>query len=60
MDISKDTWTVIDSYFRDTKHNLVRHHIDSFNDFIHNKIKDVLVPIMVRLILDQIIWNLIN
>jgi DNA-directed RNA polymerase II subunit RPB2 len=32
MDI-KDTWNIIDSYFKD-EHILVRHHLDSYNDFL--------------------------
>ena len=38
MDIEKDTWSIIDAYFRDTKDYLVKHHIDSYNDFINRKI----------------------
>ena len=42
MDFDKDTWTIIDSYFRDNKNYLVKHHLDSFNDFIGNKIPLIL------------------
>ena len=38
MDMEKDTWSIIDAYFRDTKDYLVKHHIDSYNDFINRKI----------------------
>jgi len=38
MDLDKDTWEIINSYFRDTPNYLVRHHIDSYNDFIKEKI----------------------
>ena len=38
MNLNADTWDVIGSYFRDTPNPLVRHHIDSYNDFIQNKI----------------------
>ena len=38
MDLSKDTWEIINSYFKDTENFLVKHHIDSYNDFIKNKI----------------------
>ena len=42
MDIEKDTWNaVIPSYFRDNNDCLVKHHIDSFNDFIINKIPQI-------------------
>ena len=41
MNLENDTWEVINSYFRDIKNNLVRHHIDSYNDFIHNKIPQI-------------------
>ena len=42
MDLENDTWEVINSYFRDIPNNLVRHHIDSYNDFIQNKIPQIL------------------
>ena len=40
MNLEVDTWDVITSYFKDPAipNYLVRHHIDSYNDFIHNKI----------------------
>lgn len=38
MDLSNQTWDIINSYFRDTPNYLVRHHIDSYNDFISQKI----------------------
>ena len=41
MNLDDDTWEVINAYFRDTPNNLVRHHIDSYNDFIQNKIPQV-------------------
>ena len=38
MNLEKDTWDVINSYFKHTPNPLVRHHIDSYNDFIQHKI----------------------
>ena len=38
MNLELETWDVINSYFRDIPNYLVRHHIDSYNDFINNKI----------------------
>lgn len=38
MNLDKETWDVANSYFRDTPNYLVKHHIDSYNDFIKNKI----------------------
>ena len=38
MDLEKETWTIIDSYFRDTDNYLVKHQIDSYNDFVNRKI----------------------
>ena len=38
MNLDTETWDVISSYFRDIPNYLVRHHIDSYNDFIQNKI----------------------
>ena len=39
MNLENDTWEIINSYFRDTPNYIVKHHIDSYNDFIKNKIK---------------------
>ena len=41
MDIDSDTWKVIHSYFRDTPDYLVKHHLDSYNDFINVKIPKI-------------------
>ena len=41
MNIEKETWNVIESYFRDNKEFMVQHHIDSFNDFIQVKIPNL-------------------
>jgi DNA-directed RNA polymerase II subunit RPB2 len=42
MDFDNETWSVIDSYFRDNKNYLTKHHLDSFNDFIGKKIPLIL------------------
>lgn len=36
--MEQDTWTVLDSYFRDNENFLTKHHLHSFDDFIQNKI----------------------
>ena len=36
--MEKDPWDIIDTYFKDNKNYLTKHHIDSYNDFITNKI----------------------
>uniref|UniRef100_A0A6C0EZY1 DNA-directed RNA polymerase n=1 Tax=viral metagenome TaxID=1070528 RepID=A0A6C0EZY1_9ZZZZ len=41
MNLESETWEVINSYFRDIPNYLVRHHIDSYNDFIQNKIPQI-------------------
>ena len=38
MNLENDTWNIIDSYFRDIPNYIVRHHVDSYNDFVDNKI----------------------
>ena len=38
MDIEKETWNVIDSYFKNMKDYMVKHHLDSYNDFIRDKL----------------------
>ena len=42
MNLEQETWEVINSYFRDIPNYLVRHHVDSYNDFIHNKIPQIM------------------
>ena len=35
---NEDTWSVIESYFKNKHlHQLVKHQIESYNDFIQNK-----------------------
>ena len=41
FDWNKDTWEVIDMYFNDPK-NLVKHHLESFNNFILSGIPNVI------------------
>jgi DNA-directed RNA polymerase II subunit RPB2 len=36
MDLQKETWHVINSYFKSTPNYLAKHHIDSFDNFIDN------------------------
>jgi DNA-directed RNA polymerase II subunit RPB2 len=42
MDFSKDTWDIIDNYFHSNKNYLTKHHLDSYNDFIINKIPKII------------------
>ena len=34
-------WSIIDTYFKDNPDILVKHHIDSYNDFFGNKLQDI-------------------
>ena len=34
-------WNIIDSHFKDNYQSLVKHHVDSYNDFFENKIYDI-------------------
>ena len=38
FDYENNTWKVIDNYFTANKNFLTKHHLDSFNDFVINKI----------------------
>ena len=38
IDYDNDTWNVIDNYFETNSNYLTRHHLDSFNNFIFEKI----------------------
>ena len=43
VDLEKDIWCIIDSYFKESGTEcLVKHQLDSFNDFMHNKIPDII------------------
>ena len=43
VNLEKDTWYVLDSYFKQYNgKELVRHQIDSYNDFMKNKIPDII------------------
>ena len=33
-----ETWSVINSYFRDTRYFITKHHIDSYNIFIQDRL----------------------
>ena len=35
-------WTTIDKLFYDNKNFLVKHHLDSYNDFFENGIRDII------------------
>ena len=35
-------WAIIDKYFEDNPNILIRHHLDSFNDFFNNKIFNII------------------
>ena len=35
------SWIIIDKYFKDNPDLFVRHHLDSYNDFINNKIYNI-------------------
>ena len=36
------TWSIIDKLFEDNPNLLIRHHLDSFNDFFNNKIFNII------------------
>ena len=38
IDYENDTWNVVDNFFSSNKNYLTKHHLDSFNDFVINKI----------------------
>ena len=38
FDYENNTWNIIDNYFTSNKNFLTKHHLDSFNDFVINKI----------------------
>jgi DNA-directed RNA polymerase II subunit RPB2 len=41
MDYFKDTWNILDKYFK-TPYFLTKHHLDSYNDFVNNKLKNTI------------------
>ena len=38
IDYDNDTWKVIDTFFNYDRYYLTKHHLDSYDDFIKNKI----------------------
>ena len=38
----KETWSIIDSYFKDTRYFVTKHHIDSYNIFIKDRLPKTL------------------
>jgi DNA-directed RNA polymerase II subunit RPB2 len=41
METESSVWSMIDTYFQDNPNALVRHHLDSFNDFFHYGIQQI-------------------
>lgn len=41
MDFYKDTWYILDEYFK-TNYFLTKHHLDSYNDFVLNKLPNTI------------------
>ena len=42
MEEEKKIWNIIDSYFKDNPKHLVKHQLESYNDFFDNNIKQIL------------------
>lgn len=42
MDYFRDTWEVLDEYFRSNRYFLTKHHIESYDDFVSNKITNTI------------------
>ena len=42
MDFDKDTWSIIHNYYESHPYYLTMHHLDSYNDFLQNKIPQTL------------------
>ena len=40
-EIEKHVWQMIETYFRDNSQALVRHHVESYNDFFHHGIQKI-------------------
>ena len=49
---SEDTWNIIESYFKNNElHQLVKHQIESYNDFVQNQMKktiEMFNPLIIR------------
>ena len=42
LNLEQDIWKIIYSYFENNKYYMTNHHLDSFNDYILNKIPQTL------------------
>ena len=49
MNHSEISWKIIDKFFKDNKHILVKHHIDSYNNFFLQAFKKYL---KIKILLD--------
>ena len=54
-DFEKNTWNIIWNYFRNNSNYLTKHHLDSFNDFINNKI-----PLIFKQYNPQVLYKELN
>ena len=41
FDWNKDTFEIISTYFKDNEDFLTKHHLDSYFDFVNNKISTI-------------------
>ena len=42
LNLEKEIWNVIDLYFKDNKKYMTKHHIDSYNNFINDKLVSII------------------
>ena len=42
MNYEKETWQVLDSYFKSNPYFISKHHLESYNDFVSNKITSII------------------
>ena len=40
--MNKHTWQILDAYFKNDPYFLTKHHLDSYNDFVYNKIPNII------------------
>ena len=57
MTESIDTWSIIDTYFRDTPYYKSQHQLDSYNEFIYSETNGI-QHIIKKTILLEFIKNL--
>ena len=54
LDLSHNSWKLIDKYFTDNPTSLVDHHLESYNDFMNNGIQRIFTEMMAMMLIQKL------